>query len=120
MQKIDLEFFKDLLMQWQDDLLYRADDTVEGLINSADNFADPLDRASFDSDRGTVFRIRNRESMLIKKITQSLGDIENGDYGICQDCGDNISVARLKARPVTRYCIKCKTNRESYEKVYGF
>jgi DnaK suppressor protein len=119
MQKIDLDFFRDLLLQWRDDLLYRADDTVEGLLKSEDNISDPLDRASFETDRDTVYRIRDRESMLIKKINQSLEDIENGDYGICQDCGGNISVERLKARPVTRYCIKCKTKRESHEKAYG-
>ena len=119
MQKIDLDSFKDLLLQWRDDLLYRAGDTVERLQNVGGDFSDPLDMASYDTDRGTVFRIRDRESMLIKKINQSLEDIHNGDYGVCQDCGNIISVARLKARPVTRYCIKCKTKRESYEKVHG-
>ena len=119
MQTIDLDFFQNLLLQWREDLLYRADDTVEGLLNSEDNISDPLDRASFETDRGTVYRIRDRESLLIKKINQSLEDIENGEYGICQDCGNNISEARLKARPVTRYCIKCKTKRESYEKASG-
>lgn len=119
MQGIDLEFFKDLLLKWRDDLLYRADDAVEGLIASDDSISDPLDRASYETDKGTAFRIRDRESMLIKKINQSLKDIENGDYGICQDCENNISIKRLKARPVTRYCIKCKTKRESYEKIVG-
>lgn len=123
MQTIDLDFFKNILLQWRNDLLYRADDTVEVLLNSGDNLGDnltdPLDRASFETDRGTVYRLRDRESMLIKKINQSLEDIENGEYGICQDCGGDISEARLKARPVTRYCIKCKTKRESYEKVHG-
>jgi len=120
MEKKDLDFFKDILLQWRDDLLYRADDTVEGLlIRSEENLSDPLDRASFETDRGTIFRIRDRESMLIKKINQSLEDIESGDYGICQDCGEDIAIKRLKARPVTRFCIKCKTKRESYEKVAG-
>jgi DnaK suppressor protein len=119
MERKDLDFFKDLLLQWRDDLIYRAGDTVEGLLNAGDDFSDPLDRASFETDRDTIFRIRDRESMLIKKINQSLEDIENGDYGICQDCGNDISEARLKARPVTRYCIKCKTKRESYEKASG-
>jgi DnaK suppressor protein len=87
MQTIDMEFFKNLLLQWRNDLLYRADDTVEVLLNSGDNLGDnltdPLDRASFETDRGTEFRFRDRESMLIKKINQSLEDIKNGEYGIC-------------------------------------
>jgi len=119
MNKNDLEYFKNLLLTWRDELIYRADGTVEGLLKSEDYLADPLDRASFETDRGTVFRIRDRESMLIRKINQSLEDIENGDYGICQDCGEEISIARLKARPVTRYCITCKTKRESYERTAG-
>jgi len=119
MDKKNLDNFKELLLHWRDELLHRAGYTVEGLLQSEDNISDPLDRASFETDRGTVFRIRDRESMLIKKINQSLEDIESGDYGTCQDCGEDISIKRLKARPVTRYCIRCKTKRESYEKIAG-
>lgn len=119
MNKKDLDYFKELLLSWRDELLFRADDTMGGLLQSEDNLSDPLDKASFETDRGTVFRIRDRESMLIKKINQSLEDIETGDYGICQDCDEDISIQRLKARPVTRYCIKCKTKRESYERTAG-
>jgi DnaK suppressor protein len=57
--------------------------------------------------------------MLIKKIKNSLEDIENGDYGMCEDCGEDISIERLKARPVTSFCISCKTKRESIEKLAG-
>ncbi|MEE4600139.1 MAG: TraR/DksA C4-type zinc finger protein [Desulfobacteraceae bacterium] len=57
--------------------------------------------------------------MLIKKIRQSLEDIKNGEYGICEDCGEDISIERLKARPVTSFCIHCKTQRESLERLTG-
>ena len=119
MEEKDLEFFKHLLTQWLEELLNRADDTVEELSDSQENFADPLDRASFESDRIWTLRIRDRESILINKIRQSLEDIENGEYGICEDCGEDISIERLKARPVTSYCIRCKTKRESAEKLTG-
>ena len=56
---------------------------------------------------------------LFRKIRQSLEDIENGEYGICEDCGEEISINRLKAGPVTSLCIGCKTNRESVEKLTG-
>ena len=119
MEKKDLEFFRNLLIQWLQELLDHANQTVEGLLDSQENFADPLDRATFESDRIRTLRIRDRESMLIKKIRQSLEDIENGEYGICEDCGQDISIERLKARPVTSLCIGCKTKRESLEKQAG-
>ena len=117
MEKKDLEFFRNLLTQWLEEHLNRADDTVEELSDSQENLADPLDRASVESDRIWTLRIRDRESMLIKKIRQSLEDIENGEYGICEDCDEDISIERLKARPVTSFCIRCKTKRESVEKL---
>ena len=119
MKDTDLEFFKHLLTQWMEALLDHADDTVEGLLDSRENFADPMDRASAESDRSWALRIRDRESMLIKKIRKSLEDIETGEYGICEDCGEEISIERLKARPVTSFCIRCKTNRETLEKLTG-
>ena len=89
------------------------------MLKSEESPADPLDRASLESNRNTTLRIRDRESMLIKKIRKSLEDIENGDYGICEDCGEDISIERLKARPVTSFCIDCKTKRETSEKLTG-
>ena len=102
-----------------EELSDQADDTVEKLLDSHEHLADPLDRASAESDRTLTLRIRGRESMLIKKIRNSLEDIENGEYGICEDCGEDISIQRLKARPVTSFCIRCKTKRESIENLTG-
>ena len=119
MEDKDLEFFRHLLTQWMEELLDHADDTVEGLLDSQENLADPLDRASAESDRTWTLRIRDRESMLIKKIRNSLEAIETEEYGICEDCGEEISIERLKARPVTSLCIRCKTKRESIEKLTG-
>ena len=117
MEEKDLEFFRNFLTQWMEELLNHADQTVEELLDSQEYLADPLDRATVESDRIRKLRIRDRESMLIKKIRQSLEDIENGEYGICEDCGEEISIERLKARPVTSFCIRCKTKRESVEKL---
>ena len=119
MDEKDLAYFKNHLTQWMEELLDHADDTVERLLDSHEHLADPLDRASAESDRTWTLRIRGRESMLIKKIKNSLEDIENGDYGICEDCGEDISIQRLKARPVTSLCINCKTKRETAEKLAG-
>ena len=116
MEEKELLFFKDLLTRWLDELLSHADDTVEGFLESGENWPDPLDRAFFESNSSTTLRILDRESMLIKKIRNSLEDIENGEYGICEDCGDEIPIERLRARPVTSFCIGCKTKRETIEK----
>jgi DnaK suppressor protein len=119
MQKNELEYFRDLLSNWLAELLHYADNTVEGLLNLENNSADYLDRATFESDRSTALRIRDRESMLIKKIRKSLDDIDNGEYGICEDCGKDIAIERLKVRPIAKRCIQCKTRQEALEKIMG-
>ena len=119
MDEINLDYFKDVLTKWLDELLGRAGNTVGGLLVSEDHLSDPLDRAVFDSERSYTLRIRDRESVLIKKILASLTDIEDGLYGICDDCGRDISIERLKARPVAKHCIRCKTRQEEKERLTG-
>ena len=82
-------------------------------------FADPADRASAESDRAFTLRIRDRERRLIRKIQAALQRIDDGTYGLCEDCGEEISIARLKARPVTKLCINCKSRQEEGEDIRG-
>ena len=89
------------------------------MTEQKENFPDPTDRATLESDRNFMLRIRDRESKLIKKIKQALERIENDTYGICETCGEEISVERLKARPVTSQCIECKSKEEALEKALG-
>jgi len=119
MEEQDLKFFKDLLSRCLDDLLREADDTVVGLKESQAQFSDPLDRAAFDTVHNFKLHIRGRESILINKIKRSLDDIQNSDYGICENCSREISIERLKARPVARSCIRCKTEQEELEQKAG-
>lgn len=118
MDRENLDYFEKLLNRWLEDLLRHADETVVNLMQS-NSFTDLLDRASYDSERSFQLRIRDRESILIKKIKNSLDDIKNGDYGVCDNCGEDISLKRLVARPVTRHCIRCKTEMENKEKLTG-
>ena len=116
MKKKDLDFFRKYLDVRLQELLSQADDTVSGMTTTNENFPDPTDRASLEADRNFLLRIRDRESKLIKKIKQAIERIENGTYGICESCGEEISVKRLKARPVTTQCIECKAKEEALEK----
>ena len=119
MKKKDKENFKKHLTERLEDLLNQAGDTVSGMTETKENFPDPTDRAALEADRNFMLRIRDREAKLIKKIRAALERIENDRYGICESCGEEISIKRLKARPVTSFCIRCKTKRESVEKLTG-
>ncbi len=119
MKKKELEYFKDLLTKRLEELLSQAGDTVSEMNDSKGNFPDPTDRAAYEADRNFELRIRDREFKLIKKVKKALERIEEGSFGICEKCGDDISVARLKARPVTTLCIECKTSEEAQEKALG-
>lgn len=116
MKKNDLKYLKDLLTGQLEDLLSEAGKTVTGMTDEKDNFPDPTDRATLESQRAFELRIRDRERKLILKIKEALERIENGTFGICDGCGEEISFKRLKARPVTTYCIECKTKQEDVEK----
>lgn len=119
MKKKDVQYFKEFLTERLEELLGRADDTVSGMTTPKENFPDPTDRASLEADRNFMLRIRDRENKLIKKIKKALERIDNNTFGICEKCGEDISIKRLKARPVTTQCIECKTKEEAVEKALG-
>lgn len=119
MKEKDIKYFKTLLTRWLEELESHSERVIDGLKEMDESLPDPLDRAVFDSERNFNLRIRDRENLLIKKIRRCLEDIDEGIYGICESCGEEISIARLKARPVTRHCIRCKTRIEALEKLTG-
>ena len=108
-----------LLNQKINDLLTEAGKTVSEMTDEKENFPDPNDRASLESDRNFELRIRDRERKLIGKMQEALKRIEDGTFGICEKCGGPISEKRLMARPVTTLCIDCKTKEEKLEKLRG-
>ncbi len=117
--KKKLEAFRKLLNERLDELLSEANRTVSGMTSQNDNLPDPSDRATLESDRNFTLRIRDRERKLIGKIKEALERIDNKTYGLCEECGEDISEARLRARPVTTLCIDCKKRQENEEKVKG-
>ena len=111
------KIFKELLNEQRKALLKEAQSTVEGMSgDEIETFPDPTDRASAETDRNFLLRIRDRERKLITKIDEALQRIKNGEFGVCESCGGEISTKRLKARPVTTFCIDCKTEAEQKEK----
>jgi len=119
MKKEDLKFFKNLLNDRLQELLSHADNTVTGMTKPKENFPDPTDRAAHEAERSFELRIRDREHKLIKKIKKTLIRVEKGTFGIYEVCEEDISIERLKARPVTTQCIDCKTREEDMEKALG-
>ena len=119
MDQDKLEYFREILQDRFEEILVEAEKTVSGMTTANENYPDPTDRASLESDRNFMLRIRDRERKLLAKIRGALERIESGDFGICESCGDDIGEERLKARPVTTLCISCKKKQEALEKTRG-
>lgn len=111
------EYFRNVLLEEMRSLLEEAGKTVSEMTSDTTNFPDPTDRATQESDRTFELRIRDRERRLLNKIREALEKLDNGTFGVCEMCGEEISEARLKARPVTTYCIDCKIEQEKREKL---
>lgn len=104
------------LLSQKKSLLNEAEVALNELPGQA-VFPDLGDQASAETDRGFMLRLRGREQRLLKKIDEALDRLDNGTFGICEDCGEQIELKRLEARPVTTMCIDCKTLQEEEEKL---
>ncbi len=111
--------FREILLSWKRELMEEVDRTVHHMKDEAANFPDPNDRATQESEFSLELRARDRERKLIKKIDESLADLDSGDYGFCESCGVEIGIRRLEARPTASLCIDCKTLDEIREKQLG-
>ena len=119
MNQAQRDHFKGILMAWKQDLAEEVDRTVNHLREDGSNLADPNDRASQEEEFSLELRARDRERKLTKKINDTLETIEADEYGYCDDCGVEIGVRRLEARPTATMCIDCKTLAEIKEKQLG-
>jgi DnaK suppressor protein len=117
MDQEKLQCFKGLLEGRLQVLLEEAGKVCTDMRQDGEgDFPDPTDRASLESDRNFLLRIKDRERKLIMKVKEALDRIDNGTFGICDSCGKPISEKRLMARPVTTQCIDCKTEEEKKER----
>ena len=113
------KFFRDLLNQRLEVLMSGADTAIGELTGEQEIHADAVDVASAQSNREFVLRLQDRDRRLVGKVRQALKRLDEGEYGFCVGCGEEISQRRLMARPVAAYCIDCKTEAEQMERRGG-
>jgi len=111
-----LAHFRKMLEAWKAELSQDIDTTLHSMQDEQTVFADPNDRATQESDMALELRNRDRERKLIKKINETIANIDSGDYGYCESCGVEIGLERLQARPTATLCIDCKTLEEIRER----
>jgi DnaK suppressor protein len=118
MNKSQLEHFRNILLNWKNDLISGVSKTVHYMQDEASNFPDPNDRATQESEFGLELRTRDRERKLLRKIHSALERISNGSYGYCEDTGEEIGIRRLEARPVATLCLEAQERREHTERQF--
>lgn len=119
MNENQVQHFRNILLAWKRELMEEVDRTVHHMQDDAANFPDPNDRATQESEFSMELRARDRERKLIKKIDESMRNLDNDEFGYCEACGVEIGVKRLEARPTATLCIDCKILDEIREKQMG-
>jgi DnaK suppressor protein len=118
MNERQLEYFKQKLLNWKEDILRESRETLTHLQSETENHPDLADRASSETDRALELRTRDRQRKLISKIDEALRRIEDGSYGYCEDTGEPIGVARLEARPIATLSLEAQERHERRERVH--
>jgi DnaK suppressor protein len=118
MNERQLHFFKRKLLDWKEDILRGARETVSHLQKETENHPDLADRASSETDRALELRTRDRQRKLISKIDEALRRIDERDYGYCEETGEPIGIARLMARPIATLGLEAQERHERRERVH--
>jgi DnaK suppressor protein len=112
------EYFRLKLLNWKDEILREARETLQHLQDESQNHPDLADRASSETDRAIELRARDRQRKLIAKIDAALQRIDDGTYGYCEETGEPISLKRLDARPIATLSVEAQERHERRERVY--
>ena len=112
------EYFRLKLLDWREDILKEAKETLQHLQDESQNHPDLADRASSETDRAIELRARDRQRKLIAKIDDALRRIEEGVYGYCEETGEPITLARLEARPIATLSLEAQERHERRERVH--
>jgi DnaK suppressor protein len=118
MSERQLEYFKEKLQKWKEDILRESRETVTHLQLETENHPDLADRASSETDRALELRTRDRQRKLIAKIDEALRRIDEGAYGYCEETGEPIGLARLEARPIATLSVEAQERHERRERVH--
>ena len=113
-----LEYFKQKLLDWKEDILRESRETLSHLQTDTENHPDIADRASSETDRALELRTRDRQRKLISKIDEAMRRIEDGSYGYCEETGEPIGLARLDARPIATLSLEAQERHERRERVH--
>jgi DnaK suppressor protein len=112
------DYFRQKLMDWREDILKEAKETLQHLQDENQNHPDLADRASSETDRAIELRARDRQRKLIAKIDAALHRIDDGTYGYCEETGDPIAIKRLEARPIATLSVEAQERHERRERIY--
>ena len=113
-----LEYFRNKLLDWKEDILRESRETVTHLQSETENHPDIADRASSETDRALELRTRDRQRKLISKIEEALRRIDERVYGYCEETGEPIGLARLEARPIATLGVEAQERHERRERVH--
>jgi DnaK suppressor protein len=121
LNKKELKKFQELLEEKRKAVLERAREMLseENMTLDTNDLPDEMDLASSEYLQSFTFRLRGREKSFLDKIEKAIKKIDEGSFGVCEECGEEISVKRLEARPETTLCIRCKEDQERMEKDYS-
>lgn len=117
MNTAQLDFFRQRLLKMREEVLAREMD-VKARLNARETFADPADRASAEEEHWLDLRLRERESLLLRKVDEALRRIMDNEYGYCEETGEPIGIPRLLARPTATVCVDVKGHNEQIEAQY--
>jgi RNA polymerase-binding transcription factor len=112
------DYFRQKLLEWKEEILKEAKETLAHLQAENENHPDLADRASSETDRAIELRARDRQRKLIAKIEAALARIDDGTYGYCEETGEPISLRRLEARPIATLSLEAQERHERRERVY--
>ena len=114
-----VEYFRQKLVTWRDELIEESRETMNNLREEVRDVGDEAERATRETENSLELRTRDRYRKLIKKIEQALNRIEEGEYGYCEETGEEIGLARLEARPIATLCLDAQERWELRQKQMG-
>ena len=113
------QYFREKLMTWRDELVEESRETMSNLREEVRDVGDEAERATRETENSLELRTRDRYRKLIKKIDQALHRLDEGEYGYCEETGEEIGLARLEARPIATLCLDAQERWELRQKQMG-